>query len=76
MIWILHILAAVFFFPALFVTIPAHMLLNRVPPKVSPEGGPHDPSDPTKRQLTSGQEVAFALAFGAVLWVLQAVGLL
>ena len=31
MIWVLHILAAVFFFPALFVTIPAHLIMNRMP---------------------------------------------
>jgi len=30
MFWILHILAALFFFPALFITIPLHLICSAV----------------------------------------------
>lgn len=29
MFWILHIMAALFFWPALFVTIPLHIIANK-----------------------------------------------
>jgi len=29
MFWLLHLAAVVFFFPALFVTIPLHLLANK-----------------------------------------------
>jgi hypothetical protein len=28
MMWILHIAAVLFFLPALFITIPAHLIIN------------------------------------------------
>lgn len=67
MIWILHILAAVFFFPALFVTIPAHLILNRIPAKVSTEEATPG---------TSGAETAITLGLLVVLvLIMQACGL-
>jgi len=33
MFWILHILAALFFWPALFITIPLHILTGAVQKK-------------------------------------------
>lgn len=33
MFWILHIAAVLFFLPALFVTIPCHMLFGRMESK-------------------------------------------
>ena len=33
MMWILHIIAAIFFLPALFVTIPLHLILIAVAKK-------------------------------------------
>lgn len=29
MMWLLHICAVLFFFPALFITIPMHILINK-----------------------------------------------
>lgn len=33
MFWILHLLAALFFFPALFITIPLHIISGKMPKK-------------------------------------------
>jgi len=39
MFWILHILAALFFFPALFITIPLHLICSAVKDKKPTEEG-------------------------------------
>jgi hypothetical protein len=30
MFWVLHIIAILFFFPALFITIPAHLIVGAI----------------------------------------------
>lgn len=43
--WIIHILAFLFFMPALFVTIPLHLINNSVKPKMAVESTEEKPTD-------------------------------
>ena len=37
MMWVLHIVAIIFFIPALFLTIPLHIIINNQKPKEVPK---------------------------------------
>lgn len=41
-IWVLHIIALVVFAPALFVTIPAHLIMNNMQAQPAPELNPEE----------------------------------
>ena len=37
MMWVLHIVAIIFFIPALFLTIPMHIIISMIKPKEEKE---------------------------------------
>ena len=37
MMWVLHIIAIIFFIPALFLTIPLHIIISMIKPKEEKE---------------------------------------
>lgn len=76
MIWLIHVIAVIFFFPALILTIPLHLILNAVksnkPAPVAAETAKAVPykegriSDRNKAILGIALIIALAVGLGAI----------
>lgn len=73
MFWIVHVFALLLFWPALFITVPLHIIAGRMAPKTAPVQGPpplpgQRPAQPASAAVPDWFTVLMLVMVGGFIW--------